>query len=531
MPKLCQKKTIRYVCCSNMMFAFLFRQRRREDDLRRTVGNYKISIETLRQEKQALLELQQGGAGETSSLVASSQKALARAVQLVADAADTRKREAQAVMDSIDHITYKHMSNRLECLLPHSVVSAELSAVKGELIASKVVCKASKTLAGILMSFRKSIRPPLPNNNGESDGAASFESLNLKLSDEVQQQVSTMLHQSEFACLIAEVSSELLRFLAAGQWPDLLSHESSTELGTVLGHAIPELDNALGVVLKSLKEEGALTVEQSNIGELQLTIQNTMQSLRTDIERENGVVVPSSWKPPGWAVLRDASVAKFLYFGAASALSLAVDAQSGNNVSFRALNGLYNKVEQCSAQASNACLRMANLNVRNEKLVDELIGMFADLATESKTLMDSVRDLLASAGDFRACEATTESNLRCLAKLALVLRAENLNPNEHENHHALSPETDDAWRGIAIITRSIREIDGDNEDVNYLLRARLIEHRLNDAIENEPKLAFTTTKVASLEKVRLKWFQFTSITIAFTHVCLLCSLPRRCRLA
>lgn len=42
------------------------------------------------------MELQEGGEGEKSDLVSASQKALARAAQLVQDAAEMRKREARS---------------------------------------------------------------------------------------------------------------------------------------------------------------------------------------------------------------------------------------------------------------------------------------------------------------------------------------------------------------------------------------------------------------------------------------------------
>lgn len=448
------------------------------------------------------MELQQGGEGEKSNLIASSQKALTRAAQLVADAAEMRKREAQAVMDRIDHEIYKHLSARLETLLPQSVVSAEVSAVKGELMACKVIGKSSKSLEGIGASFRKSIRPPLPQAADEETVIGS-DALILKLADETQQQISTMIHQTEFAKVIVDVSSNLLRFLSAGQWPDLTSQEASIELGSILGHTLPELDNVLGAVLKSLKEEGALTVEQSNVGSLHLALQNTMQNLRTDIERENGTIVPSSWNPPGWKLLRDSSFAKFLCLGAAASLSLAVDAQSGSTDSHRTLRFLYNKVEQTSSQATNACLRLANLDVNNKSLLDKLSGPFVELVAESQVLLTSLQELLTSGGSIDSSETAVEKALGNLAKISSILRAENMNPREDERCHALSPEAEDSWNGVSGIACAIRSIDGDADDVNYLLRARSIEHRLNEAVENEPKLAMANTKVASLEKVRV----------------------------
>lgn len=423
----------------------------------------------------------------------------------MADAAEVRKREAQAAVDRVDRELYEHLSTRLEALLPHSVVAAELAAVKGELAASKVVGKASKTLAGIAASFRKNIRPALPQAVGEA-GAATKTLGELKLSDEVQQQISTMMNQTEFARVIADISSELLRFLVAGQWPELLSPESSIELGSILGHTIPNLDGVLGHVLKSLMEEGSLTVEQSNVGELRLSIQNTLQSLKHDVEREDRPIVSPSWKPPGWNILKDASLAKFYCMGAAASLSLAVDdAQPEGSDDLGVLNVLYNRVEQCSSQASNVSLRLAMLDLKNEKLISTLSDEFAPLVSESETMLNAVRELLSPGGSGSAekCRNAAEATLRALAKVSSVLRAEHLAPNEGERPHAISPEADNAWHGVSSLARAVRAVDGDSEDVNFLLRAHAIEHQLGDAVEKEPLLVAAQTKVASLEKVRV----------------------------
>ncbi len=51
------------------------------------------------------------------------------------------------------------------------------------------------------------------------------------------------------------------------------------------------------------------------------------------------------------------------------------------------------------------------------------------------------------------------------------------------------------------IVSQVRGVDGDPEDVNYLMRARAIENQLTEAVENEPKLEEATSRIASLEKV------------------------------
>jgi dynactin 1 len=487
-------------------------QRRREDDYRRTVGNYRTTVDTLRQERQALLELQQGEHGEKTTWMAASQKALARAAQLVTDAAASRKREARAAMVSMESQVYKHLSVRLERLLPKPTnVSREISAVKGELITSKVAGKASKTLEGIAESFGKNIKPPLPpapedptKTRAASTDEGDVEATDWELSDELRQEVTTMLHQTEFSHVLIDASAELRRLLAAGQWPDLLTPDVSLELGSILGHGIGQLDSMLTVILKSLKEEGTLTQEQSNIGALRQAIQTTMQALRADIEREDSTLVPASWNPAGWQLLKDASIARFSCMGSTAALSLALHANEAQPPA--KLFTLYGKLEQTSTQATSVCLRLANLDVQNTQLVNNLSACMVQWKKEASEVMDCVHKLVlssapSSAENVEACELAVAKTLKALAVLSHSLRGAGLNPTEDERVHALSPEADDAWERLTDIVRSIRGIDGDEEDVNYLIRAHDIEVGLQQAVENQPKLAQAEAKLATLEKI------------------------------
>lgn len=498
------------------------RQRRREEDFKRTVGNYRTAVDTLKQEKQALLEIQQGGEGEKSGLIEASQKALARAAELVSDAAESRRRESQAVVDKIDCQVYKHLSRRLEELLPQAVVASEVSAVKGELMVCNILGKASQSLRGIAQSCGKNIRPGLPEvdeANLKSDGSDWDPTC---LSDDTKADVVTVLHQGDFAHVIAEASSGLLRLLAAGQWPDILSKDSSTELGSILGHSIAELDSMLGSVLKSLKEEGVLTPEQSNIDALRQTVETTIQGLRSEIEREDSILVPASWNPPGLELFKDASHAKFDCLCATSAMSTFLN-QADDKPTPPAVAALYNKLEQGSSQATNACARLAMLDVRNDKLVEEMSASVKEWKAESKNMLAAVRELLLSSGNLQLCQTTAGKTLRLLAKLSSALRSAKLNQDDENRFHALSPEADDAWENISRLARSTRSIDGDKDDVNFLARAHVIERRLGDAVENEPKLALANTKISSLEKVRTKKLS-CELYESYVRIFLNCSL-------
>lgn len=51
-----------------------------------------------------------------------------------------------------------------------------------------------------------------------------------------------------------------------------------------------------------------------------------------------------------------------------------------------------------------------------------------------------------------------------------------------------------------MLARTIRSKDGDEDDVNFLVRARTIENTLEDAVESVPELSLAKTKLSSLEK-------------------------------
>lgn len=369
-------------------------------------------------------------------------------------------------------------------------------------MASMLVGKASKTLEGIGASFGKAIKPLL-SSSAERPAAGSWSS-NAKLSDELRQKVTTMFYQAEFAQLIVDLSSQFVRLIAAGQWPDLLSQESSVELGSILSHAVPDLDSLLGTVLKSLKEEGTLTPEQSNIGALHQSFQVTMQGLKSDIERDDGALLGSEWNPAGWDLMRDVSLTKFVCQGTAAAMSSVIH-QTDEYAAPNDLAEVYNNMEQAATQAAALTSRLANLDVHNDKLVKELSSQATQLKSASVELSVSVQAALLSGGGLQTCESMLATVLQMLAKISSTLRSAKVPPSEEERAHALSPEVHDAWLSIANLSRSIRAVDGDEEDVNYLIRARSIEQRLGDAVENEPKLETAKARVAQLEKVRSPW--------------------------
>lgn len=479
-------------------FFVLRRQRRREDDFLRTVANYRTTVATLKQEKQALLDIQQGGEGEKFDLIATSQNALARAAQLVSDAAETRRREAKAAVDSIERQLFKNLSERNDSLLPHGHVSAELSAITGELQASKAISVASKTLHGITSGFAKATRPALPENEGTNVSAAAG---SMHLSDELRQKVTNFFYQAEFAQVIIDASSELIRLLAAGQWPGLLSHTESIELGSRLNHPASSIDATLGVVLKCLIEEGALTPEQSNLEAVRRTLQSNVQSLHSDLRlQDDRQLVSVNWKPPALDMMKKASLAKFTSLAMGAALSTVV--AEGDQPRSSVVSRIYSKIEQLSSQAIAACQRLSTVEVTDEALVAKLSTQVFDWAEGLPQLASSIRDALLGNLDWKTSEELCEKNLRDLALLSSTLRASKLNPGEEGLVHPFSPESDDSWNGITAVACGVRSLDGDGDDVNFLVRARAVERRLANAIDNESKLETATSRIASLEKVR-----------------------------
>jgi len=498
---------------------FFFRQRKREEDFQRTVSNYRSSVETLKQEKKALLELQEGGEGEKSDLVSASQKALARAAQLVQDAAEMRKREAQAAIDRIDSQVRLHLSERLESMLPPSVAAAEIASIKGELLLAKVVGKASLSLDGIARSFAKTVRARAWEWRTETEDHSSEEakiSEPILLSDEQHQIAATMIHQSEVAHVAIDISGDLLWLLSAGQWPDIVTPDASAELGSILGHTMSEIDTVLGNVLNTLKEEGILSPHQSNIVAFKQSVVSTMQTLRSHIEHDGEWLVPMNWKPPALRLFRDASRAKYSSLGCYAAVASALNYNESSaerttdmivksKMLVKVLKRLLQKLDKASAEATKSCLRLAALDVQDDNVVGDISGVADRWRAAADDLMSNVYTLMSSENGINAyqldvCEACTNEVLRLVAQFAALLRTANLNVAADHRFHPFSPEVSDVWEGVTMLARSIRRKDGDDEDVNYLVRARAIEQRLEQAVEKEPKLALSNAKVASLEK-------------------------------
>ncbi|CAB9517569.1 CAP-Gly domain [Seminavis robusta] len=477
-------------------------QRRREEDFNRTVGNYRSTVETLKREKEALMEMQQGGEGEKSSLLASSQKALARAAQLVQDAAEMRKKEALAALDKVEGQAQKHMAGRLERLLPKGVAGSELAAIRGELLVSSVAGLAASALDGIASSFHKRFRN-VPVDTEPASGSDENENT-LQLSDESKQDLANMIHQSECANVLIGTGSDAIRLLAAGQWPDLLSEQESVALGSMLGHSMNELDVTLRAILKSLKEEGVIDTHQSNVDTLRQAAKNATRDLE-NLEESGGVSLSHDWKPPGMELFQCVTTVKYSCLGIAAAVGVACKSEAATGLFGSEAKSLLAKLDSLGSEASQICLRLAFLDVQKGDEISRYLAQGSKLRDACNELQARVRTSFLEAdrisvADIRGCAADAEAAAKLLSQFSTVLRAAKLNSEEVGCYHPLSPEARDSWYGLSRLARSVRTVDGDEDDVNFLMRARSIEHRLSEAVANEPKLSLANSKVTSLEK-------------------------------
>ena len=483
------------------------RQRRREEDFQRYVIEFRTSISTLQQEKAALLALTKGDQGEKSHLLATSQKALAQAAQLAADAAQARKRDSEAAFDRIAARSAAYLSQRLEMLLPPGVVSAELAAIKGELLLAKVADKAAVSLNSVEEVFHKVIEKGIA---GVSEFNVLESGTSAVISDASSQQIATIVHQTEFATMTIEAASDALRLMAAGQWPQLLSQDLSADLGSLVIHSIAHLDLALSEQLKLLKQEGVLSPLRSSLADLDQAVRNTRLAMFSATDETGKTVVPVNWKPPGWEGLKAISLGRFACLGATAVISSMISPleNSENEPPAPTLPNLADvltRAKQSCTTMLDVCKKLSGMHLDDTETLDSLNDLSCQYQKSSSAFFECVKKTLkqqsVTSEGVDNISALLEEVLSMARKLAALLRRANLSEHDSINFHSLSPEVGDAWGGVTRIVAQVKSVDGDSEDVNYLMRARAIEHQLTVAVENEPKLVIANAKIASLEKV------------------------------
>lgn len=485
-----------------VLLTLSIRQRRREDDFQRYILDFRTSISNLKQEKQALLALTEGNQGEKSHLMATSQKALAQAAQLAEDAAQARKRSSEAAFKNISARSATYLSQRLESLLPSGVVATEVTAVKGELSLAMLADKAAASLSAIEEVFNKAI-------DKGSLGISEFNTLEagetMSISDSASEQISTMLHQAEFAGMAIDASSDSLRLLAAGQWPDLLTHEVSADIGNVIIHSIAELDSHLSDQLRLLKQEGVLSPLRSSLADLKQSIHNTRLAVFETTDEAGNLLIPEHWTPPGLQALKSLSAGRFSLLGAVAVVSSAVSPIEDDApvATPRNIGVMLSLAKQNCDSILSVCQAVSGLQLNDDETLDSLNNLAGQYTEKSSAFAEIVKTSFVSSvseDDVLSSMTALEDVSHVSRQLSALIRRAELDENASRFHY-LSPEFGDSWKGLTETVSQFRGVDGDPEDLNFLIRAREIEHQLSEAVENGPKLEMAESKISRLEKV------------------------------
>ncbi|KAL7450947.1 hypothetical protein ACHAWC_007451, partial [Mediolabrus comicus] len=437
-------------------------QRRREEDFQRYVSEFRTSISNLKSEKAALMALTEGNQGEKSQLLATSKKALAQAAQLAVDAAEARKRDADAVFDRIAARSATYLSERLETLLPSGLVSTELAAVKGELNLAKVADKASVSLTSIESIFNQAIEKGtagLSEFNVVEEGSPAI------LSDASSQQIAVMLHQSEFASITIEAASDILRLMAAGQWPEFLSQELSADLGSIMVHSMAPLDMAMTEQLKLLKEEGTLSPMRSSLADLNQSVLNAKVALQGATDESGKAVIPDDWNPPGLEALKALSLGRFACLGSAAVISSAVlpmdDAEGEPPApTLPRLSEALEKAKSSCATILDVCKKLAGLKLDDDETLDSLSTLSNQYRSKSSALLECIKttfsDKSVSSDGVDNCSSLIDGILTVTGQLSALLRKVDLSSSDESSFHCLSPEFGDSWGGVTEIVAQVR---------------------------------------------------------------------------
>ncbi len=430
---------------------------------------------------------------------------MAQAAQSVADAAAARKREAHATFNLIDGKVKSHLAERLESFLPQNVASSEISAVKGELLLSKIAMKASLSLNSMLDIFNKTV--VAAKGTIEDMGITQHGDVEkISITSSISQQVANMVHQTKFTQLVINTSSECLRLLSISQWPEILSSNASVDFGIAMSHTVPPLDSAISEQLLKLKEEGVLSPHQSNLNILSQALQNIKLSLDNLVDADDKPLIPTEWSPPSLDVFKDLSLAKFTCLGTTSILAsivLVEDSDSMNERCSFISNELFH-IQNVSEEISTATGILASVDITDIQLFESISKVASDLNNSSSDLFTtlemlfSCKDIMSSHLDEFNKKASAVSS--SAGRLLTLLRANKKDHYEESKSESFSPEVGDPWQAIKALARKAKSTVGDADDINYLVRGRNLEEQLSIAVENDAKLSIANTKIRSLEK-------------------------------
>ena len=432
---------------------------------------------------------------------------------MAANAAENRKQSSDAAFQKIAARSAAYLSQRLETLLPSGVISAEVAAVKGEMSLAQVADKAAVSLASVEEVFTAATDKGF---SALSEFDILEEGVAMVISDAASQQIAVMTHQVEFSRMAIEGGTDALLLMAAGQWPELLSQEMSTDLGSVVVHSLANLDLALSEQLQLLKSEGLLSPLRSSLADLDQSVNNSRLALFSATDESGKTVIPNNWKPPGFEALKSMSLGRFACLGATAVLASAVSPMSDADnepppptpCNF---GSVLTKTKQCCSSMLDVCKKLSGLSLNDTETLDSLNELSSQYQISSQALFDCIKNAFEEKSitgqDFDAVVSPLEKVLESARLLAALIRKSDLGDYESDNHHYLSAEFGDSWGGICSTVSGVRSVDGDAEDINYLMRARAIENQLTEAVQNEPKLVIASAKIASLEKVgvQMNW--------------------------
>jgi len=478
------------------------RQRRRELDFQRTVGNYRLTIETLQKERDVLISEIGGREGAQEGAILASQKALSQAAQSVADASLARKKEAEASFNLIDAQVKSHLAERLEDFLPESVASSEISAVKGELLLSKIAMKASLSLSSVYDKFERT------KNHAsivlEATNSALEVPVKLSISRGLSQRIGVILHEAKFSHLAIEVSAECVRLLTAGQWPSLLSSDASVDLGTLVAHTVPLLDSSISEQLLLLKKEGCLSPHQSNLNILTQALSTTQAAVKDTAKEDSSPLVPQTWSPPSLEASKSISTAKFYCRGTLAALStIIIDEHDKTQTGALMLYSLVKKVETLCNEVSVASSTFSGVDLTDNAIVAAVTSMSRDICTASFDFFSAVEALCSSqeihSSQLPELDAKVFNTSTRLAKLSAFFRTNQIEADGQSQTALLSPESTDPWVSVIEAATKVQRARGES-DLNYAVRGRLLEEQLSIAVENDAKLSIADAKIKSLEK-------------------------------
>ena len=488
-------------------------------------------------EKSALLALNEGGENENSHLIASAQKALAQAAQLVSDAAQMRKKKSLTMFDQMDKILNAQLADRLQGYIPKNVIQQEILAVKGEILLTKVAEKSSLSLKGVASLFQKSIAKTRSDlgtdlikiNRIRSEEEEKAMDMPIKISEFSQQEIPTIIHELNFAHVSTNVGAEALRFICLGQWPDLILPEVSAEVAGAILSPFSVVDNAITYQLRMMIEEGTLSPHRSNLA----TLEESSKDIRGTLSSISPLV--NDWSPPAWSLFQDVTIAKFSSLSAAAIMACIISPTAEADSSFvpnfdsdsKAVQ-LFNKLESLATESIKICQRLKDLSIQeeNKSLLNEIEVLANKWMKSSNQMIDVFKSTFNGANEVEiekvsACDHEVYLTLQDATALSSLLRqhkmtGEEIGVNGTIVSHPLSPESDSSWTNIIqMIAKDCKfTFEGTEdelmEEMNFQKRSQAIEQRLSLALENESKLALALVQVSSLEKVRCVEHAFIS---------------------